>query len=147
MRSEKLGRTPGVVAVAGRGEAGSHLLASRKRTSAWRVCARLALGGLAGCSAAHHEHLADRTALGILEARDAAVLGCGEATAKVPQLKPPPAETPPAAPGEEQPPAPEASAHEPQVLDLREALALAYETNHDMIDRRDVLHVQALALA
>lgn len=98
-----------------------------------------------GCSAEHHERLAERSALRILEERGREVLGTREATVLQPALRPPTPEAP-ALPTGDEPVAPEAAAPAPQVLDLRAALAIAYRTNRQMIDQREDLHAQALSL-
>jgi outer membrane protein TolC len=80
-----------------------------------------------------------------LRESDAAVLGQREATTAYPAVLPP---APEAEPGEEAP-APEAVGPEvpPRVLDLGQALAIAYASSRDMIDRRETLHLQALSLS
>jgi len=97
-----------------------------------------------GCSADHYERSADRSALRILEERDHDVLGSREATVQQPTMRPPPPTVPALAADE--PAEPEAGPA-PEVLDLRAALAIAYRTNRQMIDQRELLHAQALALS
>jgi outer membrane protein TolC len=112
---------------------------TKQRTVAVSVLV-LAAGG---CSAGHYSRRADRSAQRLLDERDEAVLGDREATTAYPALLPPAPET------EEEPPAPAepVPAPAPRVLDLRQALAIAYDTSRDMIDRREVLHLQALSLS
>lgn len=98
-----------------------------------------------GCSADHYSRRADDSARRLLKARDEAVLGGREASTSYPAQRPAAPEAvpgeEPAAPGEPEPtPA-------PRVIDLRQALAIAYTSNRQMIDQREALHLQALSLA
>jgi outer membrane protein TolC len=110
----------------------------------------------AGCSAESHARRAELMAERLLEERGERVLGTREATAREPALRAPEEqESPPA--GEERaegeggaaPEAPPggAGAPAPRVLDLRSALAIAYATSRQMLDRKEALHLQALSLA
>ena len=113
-----------------------------------------------GCSAEHYSERADSIARGLLNERDATVLGDREAWTLYPDLAtpeptpPPPPE--PSAEGEEAEPQAETEPttllgvplpKAPQVLNLSQALAIAYTSNRDMIFRREGLLLQALALA
>jgi outer membrane protein TolC len=96
-----------------------------------------------GCSADHYSKRAEDSALRLLRARDEAVLGEREAQTSYPAQRPAPPETVPG----EGPAAPQESAPAPRVIDLRQALAIAYTSSRQMIDRREALHLQALSLA
>ena len=97
------------------------------------------------CSAESYSQRAEHEALRLLEERDAAVLGTREANARQPESLPPPSADAAApvdpAHTEEPPPAPA-----PLLLDLRQALATAYHGSRQMIDRREDLENDALAL-
>ena len=96
---------------------------------------------VSGCSSSDYSRRAQRGARNVLEVRSDEVLGSREATARHPEPRTPPPEE---EPSEQAPPPPEP---QPElVLDLREALAIAYLSNRQMIDRRDLLEGQALSL-
>lgn len=98
-----------------------------------------------GCWADHYSRRAERSAQRLLNERDEDVLGAREATTSYPAVLPP---APEPEPGEETPEPEQAGpGPAPRVLDLRQALAIAYATSRSMIDRREVLHLQALSLS
>ena len=114
-----------------------------------RVCVAWPLALLAaGCSADDYSRRAGRTADSLLAKRDEVVLGPREASVVYPEAAVPaaaedalesePAEAEPGGGGER----PNAT-----VLDLRQALAIAYGSNRQMTDRREGLHLQALSLS
>jgi outer membrane protein TolC len=101
---------------------------------------------LAGCTADEYDRRAERSAERILDRRQGEVLGSREASARQPlEIAPEPEEVepetgvaPPEVPEEELP---------PHVLSLRDALALAFVSNREMLTQREALHTQALSLA
>jgi outer membrane protein TolC len=102
-----------------------------------------------GCSAESYSRRAQRSAIRILEERDRAVLGERERMTVYPEPLPAPEEP---APGEEEEPqAPPGEPAEPlpapTVIDLRQALAIAYASSRQMIDQQEGLHLEALTLA
>lgn len=113
-----------------------------------RACALSALAIVAGgCSADAYSRRADDSALRLLHSRDAEVLGDREANTAYPAERPPEAEPAPEAEPGEAPPEPTEPEPAPTVIDLRQALAIAYTSNRQMIDQREALHLQALSLA
>ncbi len=114
---------------------------TKQRTLAFSALAIVA----GGCSANHYSRRADDSARSLLDSRDADVLGEREANTSYPAQRPAAPET---VPGEE-PVAPLESepAPAPRVIDLRQALAIAYTSSRQMIDQREALHLQALSLA
>ena len=112
-------------------------------TKQWTVAVPALVLVAGGCSADHYSRRAERSAQSLLDQSDEAVLGEREATTAYPDLLPPEPES-----AEESPaPAEPAAAPAPRVLDLPTALAVAYGTSRDMIDRRELLHLQALSLS
>src|SRR5262245_11422981 len=101
---------------------------------------------VASCSASDYARQADRSAERILAQREDDVLGGREQSALRPEEKPAAPENEPAPqPGAETPE--ELTAPEPRILDLPQSLVVAFVSNRQMMDRKEVLHVQALALA
>jgi outer membrane protein TolC len=114
-------------------------------TSIQRTIALSAVILAAGGCAAEYSRRAERSAQRLLDDRGEAVLGEREATTAYPAPLPP---TPPLESAEiSAEPAEPPLEPAPRVLDLRSALAIAYATNRDMIDRREALHLQALSLS
>jgi len=102
-----------------------------------------------GCSAERYDRRAERSADELLAPRELSTLGRREADVQRPRELPP---APPSEAGDlDVPtavPAEGSEEEEPlRVLDLRGALAQAFETNRDMITRKETLHLQALSLA
>src|ERR1700752_1262162 len=96
------------------------------------------------CTANEYARRPERSAERILDRRQADGLGGREANVQRPLELPPEPEAvepetgvaPPELPDEVVP---------PRVLALREALAIAFDSNRDMLTRRETLHTQALS--
>lgn len=122
---------------------GRHGVISSDMRAGWTLLAALVAGG---CSAEAYSRRAGRTADELLAERDEAVLGAREASVVYPEAAAPPAAEEAL---EAEPAVEETDADRPpaEVLDLRGALALAYESNRQMIDQKESLHLQALSLS
>ncbi len=116
----------------------------RRRVNAGGLAALTLWIPTVACSSAWHSARAERTALRLVDERERDVLGTREATARQPELlAPSPADPSAPLPEPAEGAPPEAA---PLVLDLRQALALAYRTNRQMLDREESLQLDALAL-
>src|SRR5262245_21464043 len=125
-----------------------HRLDVSRVSNKWTLAASVLVRRAGSRTAGKYCGPADRTAQHILRTSAAAVLGDREATTAYPALLPPAPEPEPAEPGEEAPePAPAEPENPPRVLDLRQALEIAYESGQDMIDRHELLHLTALSLS
>jgi len=120
--------------------------------------ALLAVGLTASCTAPDYSRRAGHSADRILEKRDADVLGTREAEVRYPEEMPPPPAPEAGAEGEAgegaepaptTPPEPGAEdvAQARRVIDLRQALGIAYQSSRDLIDQRENLHLTALGLS
>ena len=98
------------------------------------------------CTAHEYDRRAERSAERILDRRQADVLDGREANAQQPLEITPEPETIEPDTGVAPPEVPE-EVTPPRVLSLREALAIAYTSNREMMTRREALHTQALSLA
>lgn len=115
---------------------------------------------LLGCTAERYAGRAERSARRTLAPRVEQTLGTREADAVHPAFDPErPADAPeegvvppPPAPVAQAPGEPDVDVSQPlhpdaRVLTLRDALAIAYTTNREMLGRKESLHLQALSLA
>ncbi len=111
------------------------------------VCGGLVLAlaaACAGCTAEQHSRRAEREAASVLRRGEQDVLGTRAATVLQPALVPEQVAQP--AVPDESGPAAEPEPRAALVLGLREALAIAYQSSRQMIDRKETLELQALAL-
>jgi outer membrane protein TolC len=118
-------------------------MAGTSRAGAHAAAATLVVLLLAACTAEQHARRADRRALSLLEPRQERTLGGREQAALRPDELAPEAPAPPA-PAEPEAVPPEPSA---ELLDLRAALAIAFDSNRQIQTQREALRLQAISLS